>query len=183
MARAGQELTSAVFERIVFRKTSADTNGELLEVEAVYHPNSTPPPEHYHPRQEERFQVRSGAVRTVVDGVERVYSAGESFVVPAGSRHLMHNAGDDQAHVVWQTLPALKTEAFFETVWELAAQGKMGHGMPNPLLMAVLMREFQDEFRLAKPSFRLQRLAFGALAPVGGLLGYRALLSEIRNAV
>jgi len=36
---------------------------ELLELEAVYDPGGSPPPAHYHPSQDERFEVLAGAVR------------------------------------------------------------------------------------------------------------------------
>src|SRR5215470_5495475 len=45
-----------------FCKTSRDTNGELLEMEAIYRPTSSPPPAHFHPKQEETFTVVSGSL-------------------------------------------------------------------------------------------------------------------------
>jgi hypothetical protein len=35
-------------------QTAADTDGELLEMEATYEPRSVEAPIHFHPRQEER---------------------------------------------------------------------------------------------------------------------------------
>ena len=174
MARAGDELLSPIFERLVFRKTSRDTKGELLEVDAHHKPGGNPPPVHYHPSQGERFEVVSGEILTHVDGVERTYAAGESFVLPPGSRHSMHNAGSEEAHVIWQTRPALKTEALFETFWGLARDGKTNtKGVPNLLHAAVLMREYQDEFRLTQPPFAIQKVFIGMLAPIGTLFGYK----------
>jgi hypothetical protein len=46
--------------------------------------------------------------------------------------------------------------------------------MPNPLQLAVVMSEYQNEVRGARPPFALQRVMFGLLAPVGRALGYRA---------
>ena len=179
MARAGDELLGPTSRRLVFRRTAADTNGELVEVDAYYEPGGNPPFLHYHPRQEERFEVVSGELFTHVDGVERTYGAGETFVLPPGSRHSMHNAGNEEVHVIWQPRPALKTETFFETMWCLARDGKTNKkGVPNLLHVAVLMREYQDEFRLAQLPFAIQKLLFGLLAPIGGFLGYRGRYPE-----
>ncbi len=179
MAHAGDELLSPIQGRLVFRRTAEDTNGELVEVDVFYKPGGNLPPVHYHPSQEERFEVVSGEMLTHVDGVERTYGAGETFVLPPDSRHSMHNAGSEEAHVIWQTRPALKTEALFETMWGLMRDGKTNKkGVPNLLHVAVLMREYQDEFRLAQLPVAIQTLLFGLLAPIGGLLGYRGRYPE-----
>ncbi len=179
MAHAGDELLSPIYERLVFRRTAEDTNGELVEVDAFFKPGGNPPPVHYHPSQEERFEVVSGELFTHVDGVERTYGAGETFILPPGSRHSMHNTGSEEAHVIWQTRPALKTEVLFETMWGLARDGKTNEkGVPNLLHAVVLMREYEDEFRVTQPPFAIQKVLFGLLAPIGRLWGYRGRYPE-----
>lgn len=179
MARAGDELVGPNYERIVFRRTAEETNSELVEVDAFYEPGANGPPEHYHPLQEERFEVISGDILARVDGIERLYEAGETFVLPIDTRHTMRNGGNEEAHVIWQTRPALKTEAFFETLLGLARDGKTNKdGVPNLLHAAVIMREYQDEFRLTRPPFAIQKVFFALLAPIGGLLGYRGRYPE-----
>jgi hypothetical protein len=77
--------------------------------------------------------------------------------------------------VKWQTRPALKTEAFFETVWGLAKDGKVNdEGVPNLLRVALIAREYEEEYCLVSPPRAVQRVLFAALAPVGRLLGYPA---------
>jgi len=68
--------------RLRFSKTSRDTNGELLEMEAIYRPTSSPPPAHFHPKQEETFTVVSGSLRFVVEGQERIVGSGSRVVIP-----------------------------------------------------------------------------------------------------
>jgi quercetin dioxygenase-like cupin family protein len=180
MARAGQVLDNPVSgQRIVFRKTAEDTGGELLEVESVYtRASPSRPPAHYHPYQEERFEVLSGRLKVVVEGEERAYGEGEDFVVPPGTSHEMWTE-DAGTRMNWQIWPALKTEAFFETLWGLARAGKTDEkGVPNLLQVAVLFREYAGEFRLARPPWPVQRTLFALLAPLGGLLGYRARYPE-----
>jgi quercetin dioxygenase-like cupin family protein len=176
MARAGEVLENrATGQRLVFRETSMETGGELLRVEAVYTtPTRSRPPVHYHPRQEERFEVLSGTLRAVVDGEERSYGTSGAFTVPPGTPHEMWSE-EEGVRVDWQTRPALKTEWFFETVWGLARDGETdGRGRPGLLQAAVIAQAYADEFRLDGPPWPVQRAVFGVLAPVGGLLGYRA---------
>jgi quercetin dioxygenase-like cupin family protein len=68
MARAGDEFIRPNGERLAFRKTSRETNGELLEMEMVYSSNSSKPPSHYHPTQEEHFEILSGTIFTEIGG-------------------------------------------------------------------------------------------------------------------
>jgi quercetin dioxygenase-like cupin family protein len=159
-------------QTLVFRRTTAETDGELLEVESSWRPDSVEPVDHYHPRQEERFEVLAASLGVRIDGEQRVLRTGDTLVVPARTAHAMWNAGDDEARAVWQTRPALKTEAFFETAWGLARDGRVNdRGMPGLLQAAVLMNEYADEFRLTKPPRNVQRVLFGVLAPIGRALG------------
>ena len=176
MAQSGEVLENPITgQRIVFRRTSGDTAGELLEVESVY-TSSTPsrPPTHYHPSQEEIFRVLAGELHVVTNGRQRVLKKGETLVIVEGARHQMW-AEEAGVRVNWQTRPALETEAFFETVFGLASEGKTNEkGTPHLLQAAVIARAYSDEFRLASPPWAVQRLLFAVLAPLGRRLGYRA---------
>src|SRR5579884_466073 len=139
-------------QRIVFRKTAQDTNGELVEVEAFYQPGSEAPPAHIHPEQEEYFEVLAGSIHTRVDGHEKVYHVGEAFRIPAGVPHTMWNGSEAETRLLWQTRPALHTDAFFEIMWGLAQDGKTNRaGLPNLLQLSVIMQQYQREFRPVKP--------------------------------
>lgn len=106
---------------------------ELLEMEASYPGNGQMPPEHLHPRQEERFEVLEGTVRVVVDGEERTHATGDAFVVPPGTPHRM--TADAPARVRWEVRPALRTAEFFERLYS----GRAGAGF---------LEEFSEEIRL-----------------------------------
>jgi len=175
VASSGEVLENPVTgQRIIFQKTSDDTNGELLEVESVY-TKLTPsrPPLHYHPAQEEVFYVLAGELCVIIGGGRKTLVEGEKLIVPRGTPHTMwaENAG---VRVDWQTRPALGTESFFETIYGLAQDGKVNSkGAPNLLRSAVILRSYSREFRLASPPQPVQRLFFAVLAPIGKLLGYR----------
>jgi hypothetical protein len=132
--------------------------------------------DHVHPRQEERFEVLSGRLGLRADGIERVHGVGDVIVVSAGSPHAAWNAGDDEVHVLVDFEPALRTERAFETVAGLARDGKTNRAGPsrNPLQLALILREFEEEIYFVRPSLAVQRVILGVLAKVARLLGYRA---------
>jgi quercetin dioxygenase-like cupin family protein len=57
---------------------------ELLEVEGSYSPGGNPPPPHYHPAQDEHFEVLEGAVRVRIEGEERELDREETLDIPRG---------------------------------------------------------------------------------------------------
>jgi quercetin dioxygenase-like cupin family protein len=138
-------------QNLTFRRTTAETAGELLEVESSWAGGGSEPPEHYHPHQQERFEVLEGELRARIAGTERTVRPGEVLEVPAGTAHSMWNPAPARARAVWQTRPALKTEGFFELVWGLAQAAHAGEEAPSPDETAAMMREYSDEFRLGRP--------------------------------
>lgn len=169
------EFTHPSGERLIVRKTAAETNGELLEMEVTYNPNSPKPPLHYHPYQEEQFEVLSGTFSVRIGQTERIYEAGDKFTVPANTPHWMHNVSDEEGRLRWQIRPAMRSQEFFATMWGLAADGKTNaNGVPNLLQLAVILRAYRDEFRAVRPPYIVQRLLFSLLAPIARLRGYEA---------
>lgn len=74
MACPGEALINPVRgQRLVFRRTAQETNGALVEVEAFYQPTSVTPVAHFHPHQEEYFEVFSGSMTIRVNGQEHIY--------------------------------------------------------------------------------------------------------------
>lgn len=68
----------------------------------------------------------------------------------------------------------MKTHAFLETMWGLNTDGKTNaSGVPSLLQLAVILREYADEFRASNPPYPVQRVLFGILAPLGRLFGYQ----------
>ena len=72
-------------------------------MEGRYAPGGRPPPAHYHPAQEEHFEVLEGALRVRLDGEERDLRQGETVDIPRGMKHQMWNPNDEPARVLWQT--------------------------------------------------------------------------------
>lgn len=175
MIKAGDTLVNPVTgERMIFRKTSAETNGEYVVVECFVQPDGAVAATHVHPFQEERFQVLKGAVGFRSRKEEFEAGPGQRITIPAGTPHKFWNAGDGEAHFVCEIRPALGFERLIETMFSLAADGKTNRkAMPNPLRLAVIAHHHFDDVRLPFPPVALQRLGLALGSPVGRLLGYR----------
>lgn len=148
-----------------FTQTAFETKGALHAQEARYPARSPIPPYHCHPKQDERFQVIEGALRFHVDGVDRIVRAGDAIDIAKGSYHWANNPHDEPALAIWETRPALRTAELF---YSLAQAGK-GRAKPRLTDAAAILREYKDEFQLAKPPVLVQRILFGCLAPFGKL--------------
>jgi quercetin dioxygenase-like cupin family protein len=174
MITTGQSLTNPVTgETLVFRTTSADSKGERVVVEAFVEPRGAVAAAHVHPAQEERFEVLAGTLEFRLGKETLVAEAGDRVRVPAGTPHRFRNVGDDTAHFVCEVAPALGFEQLIETMFSLAADGKVNRkGMPNPLRLAVIARQHFGDVRLPFPPAWLQRLGLAFGAPLGRLLGY-----------
>jgi quercetin dioxygenase-like cupin family protein len=146
---------------------------EALEVEATWGPGGSPPPRHFHPEQDERFEVLSGALHVRVGGEERVLSAGDVLDVPRGTAHQMWNPDDEPARAIWRTTPAGRTAEWFAAIHDLRRSGRVGrNGMPGPLAFGAYLTEYRDVFRLAGPR-PVVTAALRALGALGRLRGYR----------
>jgi mannose-6-phosphate isomerase-like protein (cupin superfamily) len=127
--------------RVWYLQTAQSSAGAVHEQRVEYAPGSPFPPAHLHPAQDEHFEVEQGRMLFVVDGAERIVSAGETLDIPRGTTHRARNASRTEVAVVrWETRPALRTTEFFTT----AAQ--LGDGM-GLLDAGLLASEFRDVFR------------------------------------
>jgi mannose-6-phosphate isomerase-like protein (cupin superfamily) len=176
MAHAGQVIENQISgERITFRNTAADTDGELLAFDLELGPDGNVPGTHVHPLQEERFEVVEGTMRFRRRGRKVIAKPGDSVVVPPGVRHKFRNDGDEGARVRVEVRPALRMEELLQTSADLAEEGRTNSkGMPKPLDLALFVHEFKDE--VAGPFLPgwLQRAALAPLAWIARKRGHGA---------
>ncbi len=176
MIRAGDTIENPVTgERVMFLKTSAETDEEMVLIDTTVAPNGFVAAEHIHPYQSERFEILEGVVEFKLDGEIVVARPGDVLMVGPGAAHQFRNIGEDEVRFLTEVCPALSFEEFLETMFGLAADGKTNSkGMPNPFQLAVVMNEQFDLVRLPSPPAWMQKtgLAFGA--PLGRLLGYES---------
>lgn len=148
---------------------------ELVEVEGTWGPHGSPPPKHFHPAQDERFEVLAGRLRVRVDETEHALGPGDVLEIPRGAVHQMWNDGDVPARANWRTSPAGRTVEWFGAVDALLRSGRVGgNGMPGPLAFGVYLTAYRDVIRLAGPQ-PLVRAGLAVLGGLGRLRGYRPL--------
>jgi quercetin dioxygenase-like cupin family protein len=164
-------------ERVTWIETALSTGGELLAADLYVQPAAAVGLAHRHACPEERFAVRSGTAGFEVSGEARMVSQGDEVTIRVGVAHRWWNAGE--ARVRMELRPALDTETFFETFFGLARDGKTNakaKGRPGLLQIAVLFRDLGDSCpQLVKPPPWVQRGVFAVLAPLGKLVGRRAV--------
>jgi len=184
MIRTGDTIENPVTgERLVFHKTSADTNGEAVVLECIVRPHGAVAAAHVHPFQEERFEVLRGSVGFKVGRKKLVAGPGQRLTVPPGTAHRFWNAGEQEAAFVCEIRPAMQFEQLVETMFSLAADGKTNRkGMPNPLRLAVIANEHFDTVRLPFPPAWMQKASLSVGAPFGRLLGYRPVYTPAAGA-
>jgi quercetin dioxygenase-like cupin family protein len=150
---------------------SADA--EELDVLVTYLPGD-PPPRHFHPEQDESFEVVEGTVKVEFDGEVRDLGTGDSLEIPRGAVHRLWNPAGGAARATWKTSPAGRTEQWFRALDALHREGRTGKdGQPGPLAFGVLLSEYRDVFRLVGPDLLL-RPALALLAAIGRARGYSA---------
>jgi quercetin dioxygenase-like cupin family protein/uncharacterized protein YndB with AHSA1/START domain len=157
--------------RIVFLRTAAETDGDVLEYEVIGRPRGFPAQRHVHPQQSERHEVLSGALRLSMPGDDRVLGPGESVVIPPGAAHRHYADGADDGHVRVELRPALRTEQLLERLAQLSEEGGITkRGYLRPVAAARLIDDFPDEGHAAQAPVAAQRgfaRAVLALASIG----------------
>ena len=160
---------------VTFLQIGAQTNGELLQIEyGVVEPENKPAiPLHMHLKCTERFEVVEGQLGVILDGERRVLGMGEQQLILPGTPHTFWNAGDSELRFITDVRPAGELQTYWETVFGLAADGKVNaKGMPNLLQLAVVAPK-ADSYDPHVPIILTKLLVF-ILGGIGRLLGYKA---------
>ncbi|MGH3111910.1 MAG: cupin domain-containing protein [Gaiellaceae bacterium] len=84
-------------ETITFRRTSAQTDGELVEVEVTVEAGGGVAAAHVHPFQSERFEILEGTFELRRGRRKVTATAGDVVTVEPGTVHSFRNVGDTPA--------------------------------------------------------------------------------------
>jgi quercetin dioxygenase-like cupin family protein len=168
-------------QRFAFATTHDADGTEVLHVETWVDPGGGVTP-HVHPAMEERFEVLEGAASLLSGRRWSTAEAGETVVVPAGTRHAYANRTDAPLHLVVHVRPPSTLRSFLE---DAAALGRAGlttrRALPRSpralMIAAVLAHANRDMVTLGFPPLPpapVQRLLLPPLARLGARRGYRA---------
>jgi mannose-6-phosphate isomerase-like protein (cupin superfamily) len=148
----------------------------VLLVEAWVDPGGGVTP-HIHPSQEERFTVMAGECTFTVGRKKVVKRAGETAIVPRGTRHAYRNTGTTELHMTAEVEPPMTLAEFLTDVAAMSQAGLVSSGgLPKTwrgiLAGAVLLKAYRDMAVLLNPPPFLQRLLVDRLAPLGERRGF-----------
>ena len=156
----------------VIRTSAADTNGERVELEITIPPDSAGPPPHFHPRQEEQWQVLAGTLEVQVDGEWRTLREGESATIPPGHVHTLRNRTNETVRVLDVHVPALDFQDYMLDLHRLEQEGKIT-SLRSPRSLIYLATVLRAHRTTQLTASSVQRAAESALAGLGRLLGMR----------
>lgn len=167
--------------RLRFEQTTDEHGAPAVLCEMWVDPGGGVPP-HVHPRMEERFTVVEGRAEFLSGRRWIGADAGETVVVPAGTRHAYRNRGSLVAHVrCIATPPDPGLEGFLTDAAALGRAGRMSkHGIPKGIsgwLQGALMIDHYGEMvemgfpPLPPPA--IQRIVLPPLARLAKRRGYK----------
>jgi len=164
-------------QRFAFTRTPDD----VLHVETWVDPGGGVTP-HIHPAMEERFEVLAGTCSFLSGRRWISAGAGETVVVPAGTRHAYRNKSDAEVHMVCHATPPSTLQEFLEDAARLSRSGGLTKQAipktPHALLEGMVMaHEYRDMVTLLFPPLpppAIQRLIVPPLARLGARRGIRA---------
>ena len=166
--------------RLKFKRGVGDQGQEAVIVEMWVDPGGGVTP-HIHPAMEERFTVLDGRAEFLSGRTWVGADAGETVVVPAGTRHAYRNRGKVVAHVRCVASPPDPGLEDFLT--QAAAMGRAGkltrHGVPKSfgalLEAAVMLHRNREMVTILFPPLPppwIQRVVVPPLARLGERRGY-----------
>lgn len=152
--------------------SNEDANGEYVEMEWTLPPGAFAPPRHRHPTQVEEYEVLEGTLEVMVDREWRTLGPGESASVPVDTDHTFR-IGPETVRVHNFHRPGGRFDEFIEKQYRFVTSDRF-KGMRRPSTAIVMAMAWNEHADLLVASSRPLRLAMGALARLGRLLGYRA---------
>lgn len=167
-------------QRWVFKRTGADTNGELLEAELHIRPGGFVR-SHVHPTQEETFTGVEGTLVMDIAGETRAIGPGETVVIPARTAHGFRDARE-AAKLQVTVRPALALDDYFRAYLGLSRDGRIrlpASGLPTGLLqIALVMDRYSREIAAPRIPLGVQRPLWRVLARLGRKAGRSASFPE-----
>lgn len=173
------EITNPVTgEQIVFDETAS--TDERLVWDEVRPAHIEPPPAHYHPDTEERFEVREGLLVVEIDGAEYQLEAGEDIVIPPATPHVSYTEAESARFRRDVTPPGQWREVLTARFAAVHAVGELS-GVTGLLQTVLLVRAYPDVVIPKQPPRPIQRVLFPVLAVVARLFGLKPHYQYPRN--
>ena len=110
-----------------YLELSKDTNGERITLKQTLNKGQLYP-NHFHPLQDECFEVLAGKQRFHSTGKTKTLSRGEKMILPKNKPHNHYNNDDEPVTFIQTVSPALDFEYWMENIIGLTMDGKYKTG-------------------------------------------------------
>ena len=179
MPTKGQILENPITgDKYEFLETAKDTNGARMSMKLTLNTKGKLVPNHFHVLQEEQFEVLSGELTVMLDGKMSTLSVGKKITLPKNVPHNHYNNSDEPLVLIQTVTPALDFDYLMENLIGLARDGKMPDGKAGLIQELVTLKYLESKSFLSEIPVGVQKLLMYVVAPVGRLLGYRAIYKK-----
>ncbi len=179
MPKQGQTITNPTNgDSYEFLETASDSGGARVKMKASIYSKGQLVPNHFHALQDETFEVLSGKLNVILNGEMRIVTAGEQISLPRNIPHNHFNAEDSPVTYIHTVTPALDFDYLIENLVGLAADGKSKNGKYGLVQELVTLKYLDSKSFLADVPVPVQKLLMNLVAPIGRLLGYRAIYKK-----
>jgi quercetin dioxygenase-like cupin family protein len=161
-----------------FIETAKETNGENVSILSTLKSKGQIVPNHFHVLQDESFEIISGKLTIWLDGKLSTLSEGENILLPKNKPHNHFNNDDNPVKYIHKVTPALDFEYLIENLVGLASDGKSKNGKYGLVQELVTLKYLDSKAYLADIPLAIQKVLMEILAPLGRLLGYRAIYKK-----
>jgi mannose-6-phosphate isomerase-like protein (cupin superfamily) len=161
--KEGESVSLGRFGTATLLEAAANPSVDPVRFEFALAPGGAGPPPHFHPHQEESWEVLEGVMELRL-GAEKIrLAAGESAVAPPGTAHTFRNAGEQPLRFKDAHLPARGFQHYIEQLAELLGEG--GERDPRTLLrLARLVASLGEDQRPDGPLSTIAVRAGGTVA-------------------
>jgi mannose-6-phosphate isomerase-like protein (cupin superfamily) len=130
---------------------------------------------HIHPNQDERYEVESGRLTCVVNGIKRVVEEGQAIELARGIPHRHYSEGPGNAVAIQTITPGLDFDYMFEGIFGLGSEGRALAGFDQAVQGLIWLRKMKSKLlRAGVPAWIQYTLAW-TITPVAYWFGYRAV--------
>jgi hypothetical protein len=158
-------------EQIKFDESAS--NDERLIWDEWRPTNLDPPPVHYHPTTEERFEVRAGRLIVDRDGETHTVGVGKEVVSPPGTPHVSYTESESARFRREARPPGRWREALTARFAAVHANGELS-GAISLLQTVLLAQAYPGVVIPAQPPRAVQRVLFPVFATIGRAAGLKA---------
>ena len=162
-------------EFIEFMETASETGGAFSRIKIKVVAGGFKPVLHLHTTTDETFEIISGRLSYILSGEKNEIGPGEKITLPMGKTHTHYNNGAGPLLMYQTFTPSLDIDLFLENIFGLDAEGKVPKGKPAFFQLMVWSKKFQCKAYIASVPLGIQKVLSDILAPVGRLLGYKAV--------